>query len=314
MAKFTVLGYGEVLWDLLPSGKQLGGAPLNVIHRVNCLGDKGLMASRIGRDELGDEILNRMLELNIDPALLQRDDTHPTGTVAVKLDESGQPDYHITPDVAYDNIEPEAALIRTAAAAECVCFGTLAQRSEVSRRTCRQVLNNVEHGLKLLDVNLRKDCYSRSVLEASLSAADAVKLNDAEAIELAAMFQLGRTDLDAIAASLIDRFGLKVCIVTVGARGALAVSTAPQTVYEPGYLAPGPGDAVGAGDGFTAGFIHKHLRNAPLAECIRFGNAVGALVAAQSGATGPMDARQVENFIASAPQRNVDPKLSSLVD
>jgi fructokinase len=312
MAKHTVLGFGEVLWDLLPAGRQLGGAPLNFIHRVNSLGDKGWMASRIGRDELGDEILTRMLDLGMDPALVQRDDRHPTGTVRVQFDADQQPDYEILPDVAYDFIEPEEALIRAADQADCVCFGTLAQRSEVSRRTCRQVLNNVQDGLKLLDVNLRRDCYDPSVLESSLSAADVAKLNDAEAVQLSEMFQLGRTDLDAIAASLIDRFALRCCVITAGARGALAVSNEPRAVYEPGFAAPPGGDAVGAGDAFTAGFVHKILRQAPLAECVRYGNAVGALVAGQPGGTGPLDRKQIEQFLTSSPQRNVDPTLSGL--
>ncbi len=312
MAKHTVLGFGEVLWDLLPAGRQLGGAPLNFIHRVNSLGDKGWMASRIGRDELGDQTLTRMLDLGMDPALVQRDGDHPTGTVRVQLDAEGQPDYEILPDVAYDYIEPDEALIRAADQADCVCFGTLAQRADVSARTCRQVLNNVQDGLKLLDVNLRRDCYNASILEASLSAADVAKLNDAEAVQLSEMFRLGRTDLDAIAASLIDRFALRCCVITAGAKGALAVSNEPKTVYEPGFAAPPGGDAVGAGDAFTAGFVHKMLRQAPLAECVRYGNAVGALVAGQSGGTGPLDRGQVEQFLAANPSRHVEPALSRL--
>ena len=312
MAKKTVLGFGEVLWDLLPAGRQLGGAPLNFIYRVCCLGDRGLIASRLGRDELGDDAYTQILELGMDPSLVQRDPTHPTGTVPVTFDAAGQPDYEIVPDVAYDYIEPEQALIAAADRADCLCFGTLAQRSEASRRTCRDVLRNANHAVKLLDINLRRRCYERSIVEASLESADIVKVNEAEAAELSTMLDLQRSDVDAIAASLIDRYGLRCCIVTAGEAGSLAISSQPQTAYAPGFVAPAGGDPVGAGDGFTAGFIHKLLRDEPLEACLRFGNAVGALVAGQVGGTAPLTSAAVDAFLASDPQRNSNPKLAAL--
>jgi len=167
-----IMAFGEVLWDILPSCVVLGGAPFNFVYRVNCLGDTGLMVSRLGRDDLGRQACDKVVSLGLDTVLLQRDDDAPTGTVQVSFDADNNPDYVIVPDVAYDRIVFTDALRQAAARADGLCFGTLIQRSEASRATLAEVLQRTPRALKLLDINLRKDCYDPGSVAFSLQEAD----------------------------------------------------------------------------------------------------------------------------------------------
>jgi len=304
----TILAFGEVLWDLLPRGEQIGGAPFNFIFRVSNLGDRGVMVSRLGQDERGDRAAERIAELALDLRHIQRDGERPTGTVPVTFDENRQPTFIITADVAFDHIEPMEALLAAAGEADCVCFGTLIQRCGRSRETLHRVLDAAGEAVKLLDINLRKDCYTRETVAESLARADVLKLNDAEAADLDKMLPLGASgDLHAAAAALCERFDLRAVVVTLGERGALAVAADGQAAYSPGYVVELV-DPVGSGDAFTAGFVHKYLRGATLDECCGYGNALGALVATQEGATAPLTAQEIETFLAGDPERNAAPE------
>ena len=147
----TILAFGEVLWDILPSCTVLGGAPFNFIYRVNSLGDTALMISRLGRDELGRKAHEQIIQSGLDTRFIQWDDELPTGTVQVSFDEQNNPDYFIVPNVAYDRIETTGELIDTASTADCLCFGTLSQRAAQSRKTIERLLEEAATGLKLLD-------------------------------------------------------------------------------------------------------------------------------------------------------------------
>ncbi|MHC4201078.1 MAG: PfkB family carbohydrate kinase, partial [Planctomycetota bacterium] len=190
-AKKTILAFGETLWDVFPTGAKLGGAPLNFAYRMNSLGDRGIVVSRLGRDDLGTQAYDAMSSLGLDTAHVQWDEEHPTGTVPVVVDEKGNPDFTIIPDVAYDYMEVTDALLALAREADCICFGTLAQRTEPTRRTLEQALGVSEDSLKLLDVNLRKDCYSTGTVTGSLERSDVLKLNEDEAAYLSDLFDLG---------------------------------------------------------------------------------------------------------------------------
>ncbi len=296
-----VLAFGEVLWDRLPSGKRLGGAVLNFAVRMAGLGERALVASRLGADALGDEAMRRMQALGLDTRLIQRDGERATGTVDVKLDAEGVPDFTINPDAAYDCIEPTDELLAEAAGAECICFGTLSQRSTVSRETCARVLAAAGDAVKLLDINLRRDCYTPETVRDSLDRADVLKLNEDELAELGDDFGLA-TGLVSRVAALNESFRLRLCVVTLGGRGAVAVPREGPPVYEPGYRVA-VADTVGSGDAFTAGFAHKYLAGADLAECCRYGNALGALVATQPGGTEPIGDAEVAAFLAEARER-----------
>jgi fructokinase len=298
----TILAFGETLWDVFPKGAKLGGAPLNFVYRADSLGDRGLIASRLGTDELGERAFAQIEQLGLDTAHLQRDAAHATGTVPVTVDEAGNPDFTILPDVAYDYIEATDAMLAAAREADCVCFGTLVQRAPVSRESLGKVLDAAAGAMKLLDINLRRDCYSDGTIATSLERADVLKLNDDEARELAGMFGMGEVSTLEFAARACERWSLSHCVVTLGERGAFAAAAGGESAYVPGYRVE-VADTCGSGDAFTAGFVHSLLGGRALAECAEVGCALGAKVASQAGGTGRVTPEEVEAFMASGAER-----------
>jgi fructokinase len=284
----TVVAFGETLWDLLPAGPVLGGAPCNFAYRVNALGDRAIVVTRLGRDDLGQQAFERLQALGMDTTHVQWDEKRPTGTVPVKLDAKGVPDFTILPDVAYDFIETADALLNLASKADAICFGTLIQRTAVSRRTLYRVLDVAPGALKLLDINLRKACWSRETIAESLARADILKLNDSEVAALRELFGLRGKTLPALVREIRRRWSLEACVATLGERGAFLAGRSDEARV-PGVRVSVV-DTVGSGDAFTAGFLHAWLRGRPLAECGRLGNALGSMVAAQPGATTPIAA------------------------
>ena len=307
----TIVAYGETLWDLLPTGAVLGGAPFNFAYRVNSLGDRGLIVSRLGRDQLGEKAQDRVVALGMDTRYIQWDDQLPTGTVQVSLDESNNPDFYIVPGVAYDNIETSDELLRAAAAADCFCFGTLIQRTPRARQTLEDLLHASPQSLKLLDINLRKECYTRETVVLSLHAADILKLNEEEAWQLMEMFEMSARDIPSFSKEAMERWSLSYCLVTLGERGAFVASKEDEAVYAPGYKV-GVVDTCGSGDAFTAGFIHQLLRGRALAECCDMGNAMGAMVASQKGATTPLSSADITLFMEASHSRSCEPSLKAL--
>ena len=303
-----VLAFGEVLWDILPSCMTLGGAPFNFAYRINSLGDTGLMVSRLGRDELGQNAFQQVVKLGLDTTHIQWDDHFPTGTVQVSFDEQNNPDYHIVPEVAYDRIEATNGLLKVASSADCLCFGTLAQRSKKSRRTVEQLLEQASNGLKLLDINLRKDCYNLETVTFSLQKADVLKLNEQEAHQLGGMLSLAHKNLFDLCQKMLQKWALQLCLVTLGNKGALGMSADGKKTYTPGYKVE-VADSLGSGDAFTAGFVHKILRGESLAVACEFGNILGAIVATQTGATAPVEQKAIDKFLSRDIERIVHPEF-----
>ena len=282
--KRTIVGLGELLWDLLPSGKQLGGAPANFAYITNLLGDYGIPASRIGCDSLGEEALQRLTQLGLSASFVQRDSVHPTGTVNVKIDATGQPCFEILHPVAWDYLEWTEEWKHLAREADAVCFGSLAQRSPRSQSTIRSFLNATRReAIRIFDVNLRQNFYSREVLAESMSLATMVKLNHEELPKIMALFELEHRNEKDSARHLLSLHGLQLICVTRGDAGSLLVS-ADEYSEHPGIKVKVT-DTVGAGDAFTAAMVHAYLRGAPLDQINELGNRVGAWVASQSGAT-----------------------------
>jgi fructokinase len=290
----TVLSFGETLWDLLPSGPLLGGAPFNLAYRVTSLGERGVIVTRLGRDPLGRQAFDQAKALGMETGFIQWDETHATGTVPVKIDAKGVPDFSILKDVAYDFIEPSAELLDLASKADCICFGSLCQRSPKSQRALLSLLSAAPKALKVFDINLRKDCTSKAVVERSFYKADILKLNDAEAIELGRMFELPPKTAEGVAAEALNRWGLKCCVVTLGEQGAYAVR-GKEEVRVPGWKVDVV-DTIGSGDAFTAAFVTGWLRGKSLEDCCSFGNALGALAARTKGATAPINVDEINRF------------------
>jgi fructokinase len=303
----SILAFGETLWDLLPSGPALGGAPFNLAYRVHSLGDRSLMVTRLGRDDLGQGAFESISALGMDTSFVQWDDKHPTGTVEVTFDEARNPHFRIIPDVAYDFIEWNDQLSRMAGEADCICFGTVAQRAQTSRRTLRRLLEESADTLKLLDLNLRPDCYYKETIVESLQRAQILKLNLQEAHYLAELFEISDPSLAGFCGEMLPMWNLTHCLVTLGEYGVFAASESEQ-VYLPGYAIQ-PVDTVGAGDAFSAGFLHAFLQEKPLAECCRFGNALGAMVALQHGATTPVSVPALEAFLRTEAPKKIETTL-----
>ncbi len=306
-----VLSFGEALWDLLPTGPVLGGAPLNLACRLNALGDHAYLATRLGRDFYGNKALAQMIDLDLDTAHVQRDEERPTGTVEVKLDGKGNPDFTIIRDVAYDYIEPTYELMELAGQADCLCFGTLIQRSPTSALTLQRLLELSSRIPRFLDLNLRKDCYDWPAITRSIQHATVLKLNAEEARCVAFGYDLSReTPLPELCRALFQHGPLAACVVTLGDKGAFAVGADHQIAYVPGYEVAVV-DTCGSGDAFSAAFLHEYLAGKPLADCCRLGVALGSMVAAQKGATEPISPRELQAFVEREHRRLVDPALEA---
>ena len=195
---YTIVGLGELLWDLFPERKQLGGAPANFAYMTSLLGDHARIASRVGRDALGNEAIRVLKSLHLDTTHIQEDQTHPTGTVTVALNADGQPKYEISEHVAWDFLQMTDGWSHLARQADAICFGSLAQRSAVSRETISDFLRQLRpRALRVFDVNLRQKFFTREVLDQSARLADIVKCNHEEVIIVARILGYSGEDLRA---------------------------------------------------------------------------------------------------------------------
>ena len=282
---FLIVGLGELLWDLLPEGRKPGGAPANFAYHARALGDEGLPVSRIGADPLGQELGQRLAALGLPGEHVQVDPQRPTGTVHVALDSRGVPTFTITPEVAWDYLAWDPSLAALAARADAVCFGSLAQRSPVSRATIRSFLSATRPGcLRVFDVNLRQSWYSPEVLRDSLQRCSMVKLNETELpAVLEALGLGGGGGSEEGCRRLREAFGLALVCLTLGPEGSL-LCTAGQALRSRGVKVEVV-DTVGSGDAFTAVLCHHWLRGAPLERTAEAANRYGAWVASQVGPT-----------------------------
>lgn len=283
--RHIVVGLGELLWDLFPTGKQLGGAPANFAYITSLLGDQGVPASRLGQDSLGTDATRRLGELGLATEFIQQDAERPTGTVKVEVDRTGQPRFEIAESVAWDFLEWTPQWQKLAQQSDAVCFGSLAQRSEPSRATIRRfVLAVPKSAVRVFDVNLRQNFYSVEVLAESIKLATLIKLNHDELPKIMSLLELETHGEEASARQLLAHEVKLVCI-TRGSGGSLLVSATERSEH-PGFRVK-VADTVGAGDAFTAALVHGYLRGISLAQINETANRVGAWVASQPGATPP---------------------------
>ena len=279
--ELTIAGLGEVLWDMLPDGRQCGGAPANVIFHASKLGAQGLVVSAVGADADGDDLLAFLKGKGIDCSLVARNDL-PTGTVTVTL-ENGMPSYVIHRPAAWDAIPYTDAIDAVVPHLSAVVFGSLAQRDERSRETLFRVLRHPAlHALKFFDINLRQKFYSRETIAESLEVADVLKLNDEECAVLAELFGLPGDPRGAVAA-LADRFELSHVILTLGAKGSMLYDGAAFAEYP---VAPCEKlvDTVGCGDSFLAAWCVAFLCGKGADAAMREATALSAYVAGHKGA------------------------------
>lgn len=282
--RFILVGLGEILWDMLPEGKQLGGAPANFAYHAQALGGKGYVVSCIGNDEMGAEILSVVKGIGLDKQYIAVDENHPTGTVTIELDNEGKPDYVIHENVAWDFIPLNSGLMELAAKIDCVCFGSLCQRSEVSRETVRSFLGATrEKCLRVFDINLRQKFYSREIIESMLELSNVLKLNDEELPVVAEMLGIEGNETKVLS-RLTSSYGLRLIALTKGAEGSRLYTDKEDSHCE-GIAPPAIADTVGAGDSFTAAIAMGLLRGDGLEEINNFANRLASFVCTQNGAT-----------------------------
>jgi fructokinase len=295
-----VVGLGELLWDLLPEGARLGGAPANFAVMAGRLGDRAVVASRVGSDALGKRAREELAELPAEGDFLQSDSEYATGTVTVRL-EAGEPEYTIHEPVAWDRLMMTPEWRDLAQQADAVCFGTLAQRAAASQGTILAFLDETrQECVRVFDVNLRAPHWSGEALRAGLGRATILKLNGGELRHVlmgtgACPHPVENADEDEMlrgARRLLERYPVELVCITLGSEGSLLVTQRGHHRH-PG-LAARVKDTVGAGDAFTAALTHYYLEGAPLAVLNEAGNRWGAWVASQAGGMPPMKAETLE--------------------
>lgn len=278
-----VVGMGEALWDCLPEGKKIGGAPANFAYHVSQFGFDSRVISAVGQDANGEEILDVFQQRKLKSVIEQV--PYPTGTVQVTLDAVGVPQYEIKEGVAWDNIPFTDELRNLALRTRAVCFGSLAQRSVVSRNTINRFLDtmpDIEGQLKIFDINLRQNFYTKEVLCESMQRCNILKINDEELVTISRIFGYPGIDLQDKCWILLAKYNLKMLILTCGTNGSY-VFTPGEVSFQETPKVP-VADTVGAGDSFTAAFTASILNGMPVPEAHKLAVEVSAYVCTQSGA------------------------------
>ncbi len=278
-----VVGMGEALWDVLPEGKKIGGAPANFAYHVSQFGLPSCVVSAVGDDALGREIVENFTSKGLNQLIAEV--SYPTGTVQVEIDQAGIPQYDIKENVAWDNIPYTDQLESLAKRTKAVCFGSLAQRNVVSRDTINRFLDampQTDDSLVVFDVNLRQGFYNKEILCNSMSRCNILKINDEELVTVSRMFGYPGIDLQDKCWILLGRYNLKMLILTCGINGSY--------VFTPGNVSfqPTPkvdvADTVGAGDSFTAAFISSILKGRSVQEAHSRAVRTSAYVCTKKGA------------------------------
>ncbi len=293
----TVVGMGEALWDMLPEGKKIGGAPANFAYHVSQFGLDSYVVSAVGEDELGTEILANFREKKLGCRIERV--PYPTGTVQVQLDGNGVPCYDIREGVAWDNIPFTLALESLARQTCAVCFGSLAQRSVVSCETINRFLDTMPDGpgrYKIFDINLRQGFYTKDTLCNSMRKCNILKINDEELVTVSRMFGYPGIDLQDKCWILLAKYNLKMLILTCGVNGSYVFTPGEVSFVETPKVEVA--DTVGAGDSFTAAFVASILKGLPIPDAHKMAVETSAFVCTQNGAMPALPDRLKEKVNA----------------
>ena len=289
----TVVGLGEILWDVFPERKVLGGAPANFAYHVSQFGYNGYAVSAIGDDLLGKEILSSLQDKGLNYLIENTD--FPTGTVQVTLNKTGIPQYEICENVAWDNIPFTAKTENLAKNTGTVCFGSLAQRNGVSKETIKRFLAAMpENSLKIFDINIRQHFYTKELIHESLLMCNMLKINDDEVIIVSELFGWKDMEEQDICKKILEDYNLDIVILTKGTEGSF-VFTPKETSYQPTpkvHVA----DTVGAGDSFTAAFVASYMHGERITDAHQLAMEVSAYVCTQHGAMPKLPDAYLELF------------------
>ena len=275
-----IVGLGEVLWDVLPEGKKLGGAPANFAFHAGQFGMDSLAISAVGNDALGDETLAELTKKNLNHVIPRVD--YPTGTVQVELDADGVPTYDIKTNVAWDNVPFTKEIEAIAKDCRCVCFGSLAQRSEVTRSTIHKFIKAMPKGsLKIFDINLRQNFYDKDILQSSIKSCNILKINDEELVQLGRLYGYPGLDISNKCWLLLGKYNLDMLVLTCGVNGSYVFTPGCVSFQETPQVEVT--DTVGAGDSFTGTFASAILNGMPVPEAHKLAVEVSAYVCTQQG-------------------------------
>ena len=295
--QFTIVGIGEILFDLFDEEGVPGGAPFNFAYYARSLGMNGVIASRIGKDDYGARLRDEIVpSRGMTTDYLQEDAEFPTGTVIVHVDKGGNAEYEIVRNVAWDYLEMTSELEELAHQADAISFGTLAQRTRTAHETIEAFIDIARdhHALVLLDVNLREEFYTADLLRRCCLQADILKMNEAELIIARTLLGDERLTDQEFLQDLINTYHMEIVCLTMGEEGCI-LQTAHDRIVSAGFKVEVV-DTVGAGDAFSAGLLVKFLEGAGLREMARYANLCGAYVASQHGAVPPFSREIIEEF------------------
>lgn len=295
MAK-KIVAFGEIVWDIFPKGKVLGGTPSNLVFRCNSFGEEGHLLSRVGGDELGKEALMRLKELKISDRNVQVDFEFPTGEVQVSFDNYGESIYKVKEDVAFDHIEFSPEALKLVRQADCLFFGLLPQRYGLSKNTIRELIHESPDSLHFFDLKLFEHFFDVKVVGQLLEVANVVRIKEKEVDFLAGALGITFKDQDEFIEKLASQYKIDLVIITLGKKGIKAYHSKEGHFADPGYIIEME-DNVGSGMAFSAGFLHYYLNGKSLMDSIKFGNAAGALNTTQRGATVFFNKKDVLQFM-----------------
>lgn len=292
-----MVGLGELLWDILPSGRSLGGAPSNFAYHASLLGNRGVIASRVGNDELGHDALWELGRMGVEAKYIQIDLEYLTGTVGVMIDGCGEPTFTVNHDSAWDHLIFTQAWRELAHEAHVICFGTLGQRCPRASATIHSFLKlSRPAALRIFDVNLRHRFFSKETLVRSLETANVAKFSSDELLTTAELLGIPNTGEEEISRQLIRLYALDLVALTRSERGSL-LFTEHDVIEHNGYHVK-VADTIGCGDAFTAALAHCILRGLPLEETSETANRMGAWVATRAGATPVATTETIEEFLS----------------
>jgi fructokinase len=279
----VIVGIGEILWDMLPSGKVIGGAPANFAYHSQELGESSIVVSCVGNDELGREIISSLEKKDMPTEFLYIDKSHPTGVVSARINKEGKPSYLIQEEVAWDYIPTSTLMRELAFKSAAVCFGTAAQRSQLSRMTIQTFVGLMEQdSIRVFDINLRQNFYSQDVIETSLSLANVLKLNVNELSVVKKLLRLNG-DEKKILNDLSRKYSLNLIALTRGREGSILFAEGKTSNHEGHKI--NVEDTVGAGDAFVAGLVTGMLRGYELDDLHNKANRVASYICSKHGAT-----------------------------
>jgi fructokinase len=292
----SVLIYGEILWDILPNQKLIGGAPCNVSYRLSSLGVENILISKIGNDALGKEMLQEIQAKKIDSKYIAVDSRYPTGTVNVTLNEFGDPSFLINQNTAYDYIELDNQILSFAQVAKIFYYGSLIQRNLKSRDTLYTLLNSASSAIKICDINIRKNCFTEETILNSLRFADILKLNLSEIHILSEVTGIKFLNKYKFIEELFRNFNLRAVIVTLGSEGIIAAED-EDYIFEIPSENVKVCDTIGAGDSFTAGLIYGIINKLTFYDSCSLGNKIAALTVTKKGGMPVFSEQEIKQLL-----------------